>query len=103
MTSNRITPLYFNAIKLLLSRPWGHLLKDTLSLYFTRSYRYSKELFLFENGLFNLCLTFAPFTKETRIINGGSHLLRTPVFCWGHPYESRHPAVHIANEFPKTD
>jgi len=59
-------------------------------------------LFLFENVLFGLCLTFAPFSKETRIISGGSHL-RTPVFCWGHLHESRQPAFHIANEFPKTD
>ena len=102
MTSNRTIPLYFNAIKLLLSRPWGYLLKDKLSLYFTRSFRNLRELFLFENGLFDLCLTFAPFTKETRI-NGGSHLLRAPVFYWGHPYESRHPAVHIANKYPKAD
>jgi len=29
MTSNRITPLYFNAIKLLLSRPWGYLESST--------------------------------------------------------------------------
>ena len=84
-------------------RPWGYLLKDKLSLYFTRSYRNSKELFLFENGRFDLCLTFAHLTKETRIINGSSHLLRAPVFCWGHPYESRHPAVHIANKNSTTD
>ena len=83
--------------------PWGYLLKDKLSLYFTRSFRNLRELFLFENGLFDLCLTFAPFTKETTIVNGGSHLLRAPVFCWGHPYESRHPAVHTANKYPKTD
>ena len=87
----------------LFGRPWGYLPKDTLSLYFTRSYRNSKELFLFENGLFDLCLTFAPFTKETRIINGSPHLLRAPVFCWCHPYESRHPVVHIANKYPKAD
>ena len=83
--------------------PWGYLLKDTLSLYFTRSYRNSKELFLFENGRFDLCLTFAHLTKETRIINGSSHLLRAPVFCWGHPHESRHPVVLIANKYPKAD
>ena len=102
MTSNRITPLYFNAIKLLLSRPWGYLLKDKLSLYFTRSFRNLRELFLFENGLFDLCLIFAPFTKETRI-NGGSHLLRAPVFCWGHPYEFHQPPVNTPNKYPKAD
>ena len=87
-------PLYFNEIILLFGRPWGYLPKDTLSLYFTRSYINSKELFLFENGLFDLCLTFAHFTKETTIVNGGSHLLRAPVFCWGHPYEFHQPPVN---------
>ena len=90
-------------IRLLFGRPWGYLLKDTLSLYFTCSYRKSKELFLFENGRFDLCLTFAPFTKETTIVNGGSHLLRAPVFCWGHPYEFHQPPVNTPNKYPKAD
>ena len=58
---------------------------------------------LFENGRFDRCLNVAPFTKKTRIINGSSHLLRLPFFIGGHPCESRHPAVHIANKYPKTD
>ncbi len=58
---------------------------------------------LFENGRFDRCLNVAHLTKETRIINGSSHLLRAPVFCWCHPYESRHPVVHIANKYPKAD
>ncbi len=62
-----------------------------------------QSFILFENGRFDRCLNVAHLTKETRDINGSSHLLRTPVFCWGHPYESRHPVVHIANKYPKTD
>ena len=58
---------------------------------------------LFENGRFDRCLNVAHLSKETKIISGSSHLLRTPVFCWGHPYESHQPPVHIPNKYPKTD
>jgi hypothetical protein len=58
---------------------------------------------LFENGRFDRCLNVAHLKKETKIITGVRIYCDSRFFIGGHPYESRHPAVHIANKNPTTD